>query len=74
MRIITEFFKKGSKMPIFYGESFNIVPEEGQTFEDAMYIKNSSVDSSEADFGYESLSFEDKQLVEEIVNSLESLS
>lgn len=64
--------KGDGKMPKFYGESFNIVSEEGQTFEDAMLIKNSSIDSSEVDFGYDTLSSEDKQLVNEIVDSLES--
>ena len=58
-------------MPRFYGDRIDIIIEDGQTFEDAMKITNSSICSSEADFGYESLSASDKNSIDEILNIID---
>ena len=58
-------------MPRFYGDRIDIVIENGQSFDDAMRITNSSVCSSEADFGYELLSIEDKNSINTILSNLE---
>ena len=57
-------------MPIFEG-SMNIILEAGQTVDDAMIIRNSSVDSEKAEYAYhdetdeEILSFLNDPLSEE---------
>lgn len=58
-------------MPRFYGDRIDITIEDGQSFEDAMRITNGSVCSSEADFGYDSLSKDDKNSVDKLLLMLQ---
>lgn len=58
-------------MPRFYGDRIDIVIENGQTFDDAMRIVNSSACSLEADFGYCALSQDDQESVNNILAVLE---
>ena len=59
-------------MPRFYGDRLDIVIEDGQNIDDAMRITNTSVCSSEADFGFESLSQTDQDSVNDILTAINS--
>lgn len=58
-------------MPRFYGDSMNIVPRDGQSLEDAMVIKNTSIDSNDVDFCYFCLSQEGREIVDFAMAELE---
>jgi len=59
-------------MPRFYGDSMNITPKEGQYLEEAMVIRNTSIDSRDVDFGYDTLSEEDKSIIEFAMSELKA--
>ncbi len=57
-------------MPRFYGDNIDTVINDGQTIDDVMKVTNSSACSSKADFGFESLSDDEKKEISEIINIL----
>ena len=58
-------------MPRFYGETMNIIPEAGQIFDDAMVIKNTSIDSANVNFYYHTLDESEKAIVDFAMSELE---
>lgn len=57
-------------MPRFYGDNIDTVIEDGQTIDDVMKITNGSECSSKADFGFSSLTPEEKNEVSNIIDML----
>ena len=57
-------------MPRFYGDNIDTIIENGQTINDVMKVTNSSACSSQADFGFSSLSPEEKNEISEIIDKL----